>query len=123
MGFLHTGRSLSIGPQSPPPQWGTSSNKATPPNTATSCGPSIVKPLQEEADSLWSEVMGMAAPEIVPSTLCVLCRPEATARLNHGVGGAQVSALRGKLRSTRHCDRNSRLEMGVQMTLRWSLDV
>ena len=34
-GLFHIGLSLSIGPQNPPPQWCTSSNKATPPNSAT----------------------------------------------------------------------------------------
>ena len=38
--LFHTGQSLSIGPQSPPPLWHTACNKATPPNSAPS-GPSI----------------------------------------------------------------------------------
>jgi hypothetical protein len=45
--LFYTGRSLSTrGPQSPPTQRHTSSNKATPPTSATSSGPSIFKPPQ-----------------------------------------------------------------------------
>jgi hypothetical protein len=39
-GVLHPGGNLSIGPWSPPPQWLNSPNKATPPNSAKSYGPS-----------------------------------------------------------------------------------
>ena len=43
-------RYLGGGSQSPPPQWHTSSNKATPPNSVTFCGPSI-----EIQESIWAK--------------------------------------------------------------------
>lgn len=41
---FHSGQSLSMGPQSPTPQWFTSSNKAIPPKSSTSHGSTIFKP-------------------------------------------------------------------------------